>query len=203
MNCSFVGMNYLGHAYLSFNSPQILVGNMISDFVKGKEKFVFNGNIQKGMVLHRAIDEFTDTHPATKRAMEVFRPSYRLYSAPIMDILFDYFLANDINLFTDRSLQLFAQGIYGHLEQNTIRLPNRFVQVFTYMKADNWLYNYKYPEGIRKSLNGLIRRARYVNESDTAYRLFLENQDILNECYREFFPDVKQFAKRKFEELVQ
>jgi acyl carrier protein phosphodiesterase len=176
---------------------------MISDFVKGKDKFVFNGNIQKGMVLHRAIDEFTDTHQATKRAMEVFRPSYRLYSAPIMDILFDYFLANDINLFTDRSLQLFAQGIYDHLEQNTSRLPNRFVQVFTYMKADNWLYNYKYPEGIRRSLNGLIRRARYVNESDTAYRLFLENQDILNECYREFFPDVKQFAKRKFEELVQ
>ena len=203
MNCSFVGMNYLGHAYLSFNSPQILVGNMISDFVKGKEKFVFNGNIQKGMVLHRAIDEFTDTHQATKRAMEVFRPSYRLYSAPIMDILFDYFLANDPNLFSDHTLSLFAQDIYAHLEQNTVHLPNRFLQVFTYMKADNWLYNYKYPEGIRRSLAGLVRRATYINESDTAYRLFLENRDVLNECYKQFFADVKQFAKEKFEELVQ
>jgi acyl carrier protein phosphodiesterase len=32
-------MNYLAHAYLSFNDPEILVGNMISDFVKGKKKF--------------------------------------------------------------------------------------------------------------------------------------------------------------------
>ena len=176
---------------------------MISDFVKGKEKFVFNGNIQKGMVLHRAIDEFTDRHPATKKAMEVFKPAYRLYSAPIMDILFDYFLANDQNLFTDLSLKEFAQKIYDQLEQNTTHLPNRFLQVFTYMKADNWLYNYKYPEGIRRSLNGLVRRATYINESDTAYRLFLENQDVLNECYELFFGDVKQFAKQKFEELVQ
>jgi hypothetical protein len=36
VNCSFVGMNYLGHAYLSFNHQDILVGNMISDFIKGK-----------------------------------------------------------------------------------------------------------------------------------------------------------------------
>lgn len=203
MNCSFVGMNYLGHAYLSFNSPQILVGNMISDFVKGKEKFVFNGNIQKGMVLHRAIDEFTDTHPATKKAMEVFRPAYRLYSAPIMDILFDYFLANDPDIFSDGSLRAFSLEVYEQLEHNTTHLPNRFLQVFTYMKTDNWLYGYRFPEGMRRSLQGLIRRATYINESDTAYRLFLENQGILNECYGEFFTDVKQFAKRKFEELVQ
>lgn len=32
-------MNYLAHAYLSFNDPEILVGNLISDFVKGKKKF--------------------------------------------------------------------------------------------------------------------------------------------------------------------
>jgi acyl carrier protein phosphodiesterase len=202
MNCSFVGMNYLGHAYLSFNSPPILVGNMISDFVKGKGKFVFNGNIQKGMVLHRAIDDFTDRHPATKRAMEVFKPAYRLYSAPIMDILFDYFLANDESLFDDTSLKAFAKNIYSVLENNSVHLPSRFLQVLTYMKADDWLYNYKYPQGMRRSLNGLVRRATFINDSDTAYHLFLEQEQFLNECYGEFFKDVKLFAKEKFQELV-
>src|SRR5678816_1567442 len=95
MNCSFAGMNYLGHAYLSFDSRPILVGNMISDFVKGKEQFVFSGKVQQGILLHRQIDQFTDTHPAIRKAMEIFRPYYRLYSAPIMDILLDHFLAND------------------------------------------------------------------------------------------------------------
>lgn len=203
MNCSFVGMNYLGHAYLSFNSPQILVGNMISDFVKGKDKFVFSGNILKGIMLHRSIDEFTDTHPATKKAMEVFKPYYRLYSGPIMDVLFDYFLANDSNLFDDSSLKRFSQNVYRQLEDNAVHFPNKFLHMFTYMKTEDWLYNYKYPEGIGKSLYGLVRRATYINESDTAYRLFLQHRDFLNECYEIFFKDVKQFAKQKFEELVQ
>lgn len=202
MNCSFVGMNYLGHAYLSFNSPQILVGNMISDFVKGGDKFMFNGNIQKGIALHRHIDEFTDLHPATKKAMEVFRPHYRLYSAPITDILYDYFLANDKKIFDDVSLKQFSANTYRHLENNSNQLPNRFLQMFTFMKTEDWLYNYKYAAGMRKSLYGLSRRASFIKESETAYRLFLENQDYLNECYQQFFPDVKQFAKQKFDELV-
>ena len=65
-NCSFVVMNFLAHAYLSFNHPQILVGNMISDFVKGKSRLGLSGNINQGITLHREIDAFTETHPATK-----------------------------------------------------------------------------------------------------------------------------------------
>lgn len=202
MNCSFVGMNYLGHAYLSFNSPQILVGNMISDFIKGGDKFMFNGNIQKGIALHRHIDSFTDSHPATKKAMEVFRPYYRLYSAPIMDVLYDYFLANDELMFDDVSLKKFSTGIYHHLENHSTDLPNRFLQMFTYMKTEDWLYNYKYAEGMRKSLYGLFRRASFIKESEPAYQLFLQHRDYLNACYRDFFTDVKLFAKQKFDELV-
>ena len=43
-------MNYLAHAYLSFKEPDILVGNLISDFVKGKKKFNYSLPIQKGIV---------------------------------------------------------------------------------------------------------------------------------------------------------
>ena len=202
MNCSFAGMNYLGHAYLSFNSPQILVGNMISDFVKGKDKFMFSGNIQKGIALHRHIDEFTDFHPATKKAMEIFRPCYRLYSAPIMDVLFDHFLANDKNLFDDDSLRKFSVNTYRQLEDNSNHLPNRFLQMFTYMKTEDWLYNYKYAVSMKKSLYGLMRRATFIKESGTAYDLFMQHHSYLKECYEHFFPDVKLFAKQKFDELV-
>lgn len=195
-------MNYLGHAYLSFNSPHVLVGNMISDFIKGRDKFMFSGNIQKGIALHRHIDEFTDSHPVTKKAMEVFRPHYRLYSAPIVDVLYDHFLANDKNLFDDVSLKEFCASAYGHLENHSGFLPNRFLQMFTYMKTEDWLYNYKYAEGMRKSLYGLMRRATFIKESETAYHLFLEHHSYLNECYQNFFPDVKLFAKQKFEELI-
>ena len=202
MNCSFAGMNYLGHAYLSFDSPQILVGNMISDFVKGSSRLGFSGNIQKGISLHRLIDDYTDSHPATKKAMEVFRPHYRLYAAPIMDILFDHFLANDPNLFNAESLKTFANATYLLLEKNMVHLPGRFVHVFTYMRAEDWLYNYRFKESMGKSLYGLVRRSSFLKESDTAYRLFNDHYDHLNDCYRQFFPDVKRFAKQQFDQLI-
>ena len=88
-------MNYLAHAYLSFNEPGILTGNMISDFVKGRKKFDYPPQIKKGIELHHAIDEFTDNHPATKQAKEFFRSDYRLYSGAFVDIVYDHFLAND------------------------------------------------------------------------------------------------------------
>ena len=67
-------MNYLAHATLSFANDSILVGNMISDFIKGKKKFDFPADIQKGIMLHRMIDTYTDTHAATKEAVKIFKP---------------------------------------------------------------------------------------------------------------------------------
>ena len=202
MNCSFVGMNYLGHAYLSFDSPEILVGNMIPDFVKGSAKFSFSGNIQKGIALHRMIDEFTDGHIATKKAQEIFRAHYRLYSGPIMDILYDHFLANDISVFNDASLKKFSTRTYTQLEQQHSHLPDRFQHVLLYMRTENWLYNYRHEDGIRKSLQGLARRAAYIAESDTAFQLFLDNYSLLEEYYHQFFKDVKLYAKQKFKDLL-
>jgi acyl carrier protein phosphodiesterase len=195
-------MNYLAHAYLSYNEPLILVGNMISDFVKGSQKLGYTAVVQKGIELHRAIDSFTDSHPATARAKEVFRPQYRLYSAPITDIVYDHFVANDKALFTDASLLQFTRGVYQTLEEETAHLPLRFLHVLTYMKMDNWLYHYRTPEGIQKSLQGLIRRASFINDSAPAFSLFQLNYDELKACYEAFFPDVKQMAKQKLDELL-
>jgi acyl carrier protein phosphodiesterase len=192
-------MNFLAHAYLSFDDPQILVGNMISDFVKGAQKFRFSGKIQNGITLHRLIDEYTDAHPVTKKAKEFFRPSYRLYSGAVVDVLYDHFLANDPTLFDDASLKQFSTRVYRQLEEQAAALPNNFLQVFAYMRMDDWLYHYRYTEGIRKSLGGLVRRATYLSDSETAYQLFLDHYAELNQHYQEFFADVKQFAKQQFD----
>jgi acyl carrier protein phosphodiesterase len=203
MNCTFIGMNYLAHAYLSYNRPFILVGNMISDFVKGSRKLGYTAAIQKGIMLHRAIDHFTDNHPATAKAKEIFRPHYRLYSGPIMDIVYDHYLANDATLFSESSLLQFTNSVYRTLEEETVHLPPHFLHVLTYMKMENWLYHYRTPEGIQKSLRGLVRRASFINDSTTAFELFLSHYDELRDCYEMFFPDVKQMAKQALDELAE
>jgi acyl carrier protein phosphodiesterase len=195
-------MNFLAHAYLSFNYPEIIAGNMISDFVKGKAQFSYPEGIQNGIRLHRQIDEYTDMHPATIAAKQLFRPYYRLYSGAIMDILYDHFLASDPTIFTETSLKEFTSSIYTSLEEQSAHLPPVFIQVFAYMRTDNWLFNYRFPEGIRKSLRGLARRSTYLRESDTAYNLFLEHYVELQKYYQAFFPDLASFAREKLNEIL-
>lgn len=196
-------MNYLAHAYLSFNEPGILVGNMISDFVKGKKKSDFTPDIQKGIALHRAIDEFTDVHPATKKAKEFFRPAYRLYSGAFVDVVYDHFLALDTNEFADaEALGDFTLQTYAALEENFSVLPQHFQLFFPHMKQYNWLFNYQYREGIQKSFGGLSRRAAYIAETDTAFAVFNEKYHQLEECYRMFFPTLKKFASRYLSDLL-
>lgn len=190
-------MNFLAHAYLSFGSKEVLVGNMISDFVKGKAQYNFIPGIRKGIVLHRLIDDYTDTHPVVKRAQEVFRPAYRLYSAPLIDIVFDHFVANDNRNFAPASLKQFTQTVYGVLEDYAVHLPIRFTPVFAYMQSEDWLYNYQFRAGIEKSIRGLVRRSSFLQDSDTACRLLYEHYESLKEHYFLFFEDVKYYTKEQ------
>lgn len=188
-------MNYLAHAYLSFGQPEILVGNMISDFVKGKKKFDFSNGVQKGIALHRAIDTFTDAHSATKEAKEFLKPAAGLYSGAFIDVAYDHFLANDASQFTDESLKEMAAGTYEILHAYKEVLPMRFHLMLPYMTSHNWLYNYKNLRGAQNSFNGLARRAKYLSTGKAVFELFKEHYSSLQKCYINFFPSVKEFAE--------
>ena len=196
-------MNYLAHAYLSFGRPGILVGNMISDHVKGKKKYDYPEQIQQGIAVHREIDRFTDIHPATKEAKEMFRPAYRLYAGSLMDVIYDHFLALDENEFTDESLKAFTINTYAMLDQFTGHFPENFASMYPYMKAQNWLYNYRYRQGIEKSLAGVVRRAKYLEESDTAFVLFNEHYNKLKDLYELFFPELKSMTVNLLKQIDQ
>lgn len=176
------------------------MGNMISDFVKGKTKFDYPVTIQNGIALHRAIDAFTDEHSATKAAKEFFRPAYRLYAGAFIDVVYDHFLANDKNEFiAAEELNVFAQNVYDMLEQNASYLPDRFSRMFPYMKTQNWLYNYRTMEGIEKSFGGLQRRSLYITQVNSAIEIFHQQYAALKNCYDEFFPALKKFTLENYQ----
>lgn len=196
-------MNYLAHAYLSFHQPEILVGNMISDFVKGKKQFDHPALVQKGIRLHRAIDTFTDAHPVTAELKSFFRPQYRLYSGAFADVVYDHFLANDTNEFaTENILKEFAATTYRVLEDNFMHLPPPFQKMLPYMKTYDWLYNYRYTAGIEKSFGGVVRRSAYLTESEIAFDIFTGNYAAMQSCYARFFPELKNFTTHQFHQLI-
>jgi acyl carrier protein phosphodiesterase len=196
-------MNYLAHAYLSFNNPDVLAGNMISDYIKGKKQFDYPHAVQKGIKLHRAIDHFTDTHTITQELKSFFRPQYRLYSGAFADVVYDHFLANDTNEFSsETALKTFAASTYHSLESYTELFPLPFQKMFPYMKEYDWLYNYRHGWGIEKSFGGVVRRSAYLTESAIAFEIFNTHYTAMQACYTRFFPDLKKYSFSKLDELL-
>jgi acyl carrier protein phosphodiesterase len=194
-------LNYLAHAYLSFNQPAILAGNLISDFVKGKQANQYPDDVRKGILLHRAIDSYTDEHPANREAKNIFKPHYRLYSSAFIDVSYDHFLANDWQQFTDDSLSAFSQEVYNSLDQYQHVFPEPFRRMFPYMKQHNWLYNYRNRSGIERSFEGVVHRSAYLTESQTAFKLFEENYQKLQQYYADFFPELHQYAQKTLQNM--
>ena len=197
-------MNYLAHAYLSFGNKEILLGNMISDYVKGKQQFNYPPVIRKGILLHRFIDEFTDTHEVTKRAKEVFRKDYRLYSGAFVDVAYDHFLATDENEFaTENDLFEFSKTTYEKLEGRQNEMPEIFEKMFFYMRSQNWLYGYRTLAGINQAFGGWVRRSKYLQDSFMAEEILEDHYELLGDCYRQFWKDAKPFAQQKMNELLK
>jgi acyl carrier protein phosphodiesterase len=172
---------------------------MISDYVKGKKQFDYPKAIQVGIQLHRAIDEFTDAHAATQEIKIYFKKEYRLYAGAFVDVVYDYFLANDTNEFiTPENLKAFSQSTYQLLEKQQAFFPEKFSKMFPYMQSQDWLYNYRTDEGMQKSFGGLARRAKYIAETDTAYDIFLENKEAINYWYQIFFPSINHLLPKNW-----
>lgn len=190
-------MNYLAHAFLSFGDPELLTGNMIADHVKGKQALdVFPERIREGIVLHRKIDAYTDCHPATLRAKVWFRADYRLYAGPILDSLFDHFLANDPKCFgSDEALLDFTHHTYAALDSQRQWFPPAFDRYFPHMREHNWLYNYRNLRGISRSLQGLERRAAHMPSSAKAYEIFIGYYYGINQCYFELMDSLIPYVK--------
>ena len=175
----------------------LLTGNMVADHIKGRKPLaLLPKGIADGVVLHRKIDAFADDHPAVSRAKIWFRDPYRLYAGPILDILWDHFLANDPSAFpAEDDLKQFTLDTYGLLETTDEWHPDIFRNYFPHMKAHNWLFHYRNLPGARRSLEGLSRRALYIPPIQEAYEIFIGRYYQLSQCYFELIDDLRAYVK--------
>jgi acyl carrier protein phosphodiesterase len=194
-------MNFLAHAYLSFGQEEILVGNFAADFIKGKEMALYHGDIRIGILLHREIDSFTDSHPLVRAGQSYLRPKFRHYSTVITDIFFDYFLGKNWDHFSPIPLEIFVNQTYDVLDRYQSQLPDRFGEMFYWMKSQNWLYQYREISGIQRSLSGLSRRTTFVSKMDEAPAVLLEKEAEFEVIFFAFFKELGTFARQKLIEL--
>jgi acyl carrier protein phosphodiesterase len=196
-------MNLLAHAVLSFHEPDLLVGQMISDYVKGRRQFDYPVGIRQGITLHRQIDTFTDAHPVIAEAKEFFRADYRLYSGAFVDVSFDHFLALRKEEFVPGDLFTFSQQVYAVLGRHTMHMPPAFARMFPHMQRHNWLAGYAEREGIHRSFEGLVHRAAYIDSSTRAAAVFDMNYEALGRHFDLFWPQLKDFVKTEISRIKQ
>ncbi len=177
-------MNYLAHAYLTKStSQQVLMGNMMGDFVKGNQYLQYELEVQEGIILHRNIDTFTDANNIIREAKNIFRPECGLYSGLIVDTLLDHYVANDKRLFAnDVQFNKFVQHIYTVCNNNKNLMNAKMLGFISNMIKYNWLYNYKYKEGIHQSFIGMSKRMPQFPDAQIVIQLFENNYVQLGSC---------------------
>lgn len=190
-------MNFLAHIYLSFGDDEITVGNFIADNIRGNKFEHLPERVQKGIILHRKIDTFTDTHPIPKISSKKLHKNYSHYSRVIVDIFYDHFLAKNWNSYSDEPLALFVNRFYDLLEDNYAILPDGVQRMMPYMISDNWLLNYANLEGIGKVLNGMNRRTKNISKMNFAIVDLEEHYDAFEAEFTVFFEELVVFSKQK------
>ena len=199
--CKFEPMNFLAHIYLSFGDTEITLGNFMADSIRGNKFKHLPSRVQKGILLHRAIDTFTDTHPIPKKSSKRLHKNYSHYSRVIVDIFYDHFLAKNWHLYSDIPLAIFVENFYDLLEDNYTILPDGVKRMMPYMIADNWIFNYSKMEGIGKVLNGMNRRTKNKSKMNFAILDLEEHYDAFEKEFTAFFDELIVFSRQRFVSL--
>jgi len=148
----------------------------------------------QGIVLHRRIDSFADTHPAFRRSRQRISAARRRYSGIIVDLFYDHFLAVHWARYSEEPLEAFTAGVYALLAERP--LPERLARILPRMRADDWLAGYREPAAVGRALDRIaehrLRRSNSLGGAGS--ELALGYRDFEGDCLA-FLPAALAFAE--------
>jgi acyl carrier protein phosphodiesterase len=194
-------MNFLAHIYLSGDDEKITIGNFIADGIKGKKYLKYPDQIQKGILLHREIDTFTDSHPIVRESTARLHKNYGHYSGVIVDILYDHFLAKNWRDYHEQPLAEYVDDFYKLLKDNFEILPRRIQTMMPYMMADNWLLSYATISGIGKILSQMNTRTKGKSKMNFAVIELEEFYPEFESEFTSFFSELMVHSEKKLIQL--
>lgn len=190
-------MNYLSHIYLSGESEEIKLGNFIGDFVKGQQFMKYSSDVAKGIMLHRQIDSFTDSHGIVKECILKLRPGFGKYSGIVIDIFLDHFLAVNWHLYSFEKLPSFTKRFHAVLLSNFLQLPSQVKMFLPFLIQNKRLQSYISFDGIEKTLRIMVSRTSLPSETEFAMKILEDEYDFFNKAFNQFFPEMIHFVELK------
>ena len=191
-------MNWLAHLLLAEPTPEGTLGNLLGDLVKGEARKSLSLNLQRGLASHQAIDIYTDNHIIVERSKSRIDRQYRRFAGILIDVFYDYILANNWQDYSDIAIEQFTTTTYaswsGHLET----LPTYARGVIQRLIAEDWLASYETLSGIENTLARiswrLNRRSKRTYDLTPAIAELTDNYLALEQDFQQFFPQLQTFT---------
>lgn len=188
-------MNYLGHLYLSPDTPDFLVGSLLGDFVKGAAVNDYTGDTRRGIELHRKVDQFTDHHDIFRQSVARISQERRRYGGIMVDVFYDHFLAKHWLEFHPEPLADFAQRVYGILREREPELPETLQLIAPRLIAEDRFSSYQRLDGIDLVLKRLSLRIKRENPLHSAIEELEQAYEGFEADFRRFLPEAELFAR--------
>lgn len=191
-------MNYLVHLYLAGEDPEIKLGGLMGDFVKGPIPIDFPEKLALGLHLHRRIDSLSQNSRNTRQSRQRLNPKYSHGRGIIIDIFYDHFLASTWADYAAEPLESYSANVYRLLQSHHAQLPHGLQQVAPSMIEHNWLVSYQQPWVVGRALKRIAQRLSRPlplaeGVDDLAEQEFLLRQDFAN-----FMEEAIVFVKEEF-----
>ncbi|MBN1650350.1 MAG: DUF479 domain-containing protein [Bacteroidales bacterium] len=189
-------MNFLAHIYLAGNNDGLIIGNFIADMVKGKAYQNYPEAIQKGILLHRQIDTFTDNHPVWRKTKRRILEEQGKYAGVVADLYYDHFLAKEWQRFSKEKLDEFVCRNYRLIIKNYRLLPDRARFILPFMVRQNWLVNYANLEPLSLIFDRMDRRTAYRSGMKTSVVTLQKYYPEIKNDFLDFMPEIIDFVKQ-------
>jgi len=196
-------MNYLGHIFLSGENAQLMIGNFIGDYVKGNQYLNYPEEVQKGILLHRAIDNYTDHNSHWIESKELLTPLYRRYAGVTTDIFYDHFLAAGWHNLHPVPLHRYVKYVHAEFLKHYHILPKRVQGFLPYLIQHKRLLSYAQPEGIEVSLKIMSMRTSLPNHSEEAMNLLKEHYPTFQQHFDAFISEISSFTEIEVAQSIQ
>lgn len=195
-------MNHLAHAFLAGADDEVLLGGLLGDFWRGAPDPHWPARIRAGVVLHRKIDVYTDSHRDVAAARALFAAPLRRYAGILLDVYFDHVLAADWPRHAREPLRQLSTRADALLSANRHWLPDRLNRFAGYFRHAGLFEAYAERAAIERVLAGIGQRLRHDNPLASAGPALWEREAELGAIFARFFPDLVAYASGKREELL-
>lgn len=188
-------MNHIAHCVLSGNNPDVLIGNLLTDWLKPAQKKVLNPKYNSGLALHFCIDDFTDAHIEVKKVNNLINPYVGKYAPVVTDIFFDFLLIENWKLYhaqlgVSENCNTFFSSVYKTIKDDLKNIPDALKPRLVSMIHSEWLSSYTTHEGLEMVFKMLKKRTHFENNLETIVPKLFELKPDINKHFQIFFPEL-------------